>query len=221
MVLYNGLDERFFGIVDKQQFLLQNNEINSIKQSGILIFTSVANLVPYKDYFTIFKALEQLKNKGYQFYYLIIGEGPDRSAIENDIREKDLEKNVVLLGRRHDVKEILSISDVFIHSSRGEGCSNAIIEAMASALPVVATDTGGTNEIVQSDHGFLFDYGDHQTLVRCLTEIMEKPELLLKMGSISRERAMKFFSTERMVDEFNKIVQEVSGQKIDKPKDNI
>ena len=77
--MYNGLDDRFFEKIDKLGLLQQNPEINKLIENTAKLFISVANLVPYKDYFTVLKAFEQLKHLGYNFSYLIVGEGPDKN----------------------------------------------------------------------------------------------------------------------------------------------
>ena len=212
VVMYNGLDDGFFQTPDKTVFLEQNPDIVEIKKEGTLVLISVANLVPYKDYFTILKALQQINNSGIRFHYFIIGEGPDRSAIEKDITDKKLENNVHLLGRRNDIRELLFMGDIFIHSSLGEGCSNAIIEAMAAGLPVVATDTGGTSEIVKPSHGLLFEYGNSQQLTGHLQQLMENPESIVQMKINAREYAVTHFSMDRMMKDYESILENIMNK---------
>jgi glycosyltransferase involved in cell wall biosynthesis len=208
MVLYNGLDEAFFqqspGKPDETTF-------PEFKPAGNknLVFISVANLVPYKDYYTVLKALALLKTKGIKFQYLVAGEGPDREAVTLDIEKKGLKKEVVLLGRRKDINQLLSASDIFIHSSRGEGCSNAIIEAMAAGLPVIASDTGGTLEIVNEDFGLLFKYGDASHLLECIEYMVANPEKLAAMKVNAKNYAIKSFHIDTMMDNYLSILKNV------------
>lgn len=212
MVLYNGLDEKFFEPVDTVRYLQHNREIKKILDKDGMVFVSVANLVPYKDYLTVFKALEQLKNKGYQFNYLIIGEGPNRNVLQEDILSMGLRDNVYLLGCRTDVKELLCISALFIHSSLGEGCSNAILEAMAAGLPIVASATGGTPEIVDESYGRLFKYQDWQQLQEYLDWFFSNPQKMKEMGTKAREIARNRFSVARMINEYEKIVMQIASK---------
>ncbi len=212
-VIYNGLDDQFFSEVNKEEYLLQQPEIKKLIDKRVLVLISVANLIPYKDYFTVLKALAQLKNRGFSFIYLIIGEGPDKTAIENDIQKKSLESNVILTGRRQDVKELLSISDIFIHSSKGEGCSNAILEAMAAGLPVIASDTGGTSEIIHEDYGRLFEYKNQDQLLQHLIWLFNNPDKIKLMGSKARETAKQRFSVKRMLSDYAKIISEITSKK--------
>lgn len=208
-VLYNGLDQRFFekGTLKGLDKILPELTIE-IKDKALLLI-SVANLVPFKDYFTILEALDNLKKEGYHFYYLVIGEGPERIRIEQKIEGMNLGDRIFLLGRRENVREILSCCDLFIHSSLGEGCSNAILEAMASGLPIIASDTGGTAEIVNSTFGFLFEFGHSNELASHLKTLFDQPQRIDQMKMNAREYAESQFSMERMIKEYQKIVEEV------------
>ncbi len=154
-VLYNGIDKGFSAVSDISKKV--NGDI-ALSGHDMITFVSVANLVPYKDYITVLNSMMELKEHGYMFNYLIIGEGAERHNIESHLNRLGLENEVKLLGRQTDIKSILVKSDIFVHSSYGEGCSNAILEAMAVGLPVIASDTGGTSEIVDPEVGRLFSY---------------------------------------------------------------
>ena len=208
-VWYNGLDEAFLRQPDINKQLELKSELGLSGKEDKKILLSIANLVPYKDYLTILKGLISLKNSGVLFTYLIVGEGPDRSTIEHFIDDNTLKNEVILLGRRSDIKELLSISDIFIHSSLGEGCSNAIIEAMAAGKPVIATDTGGTPEIV-TDNGFLFKLGDADSFYLQIKKLIENDQLIEEMGKKSYEMARNKFSIERMIEEYQHIIANVS-----------
>jgi glycosyltransferase involved in cell wall biosynthesis len=212
LVLYNGLDEKFFEPLDTALYLKQQPDIHRILDKEGMVFVSVANLVPYKDYFTVLKALEQLQNNGYQFIYLIIGEGINRNAIGAEILLRGLDASVYLLGRRTDVKELLSISDLFIHSSLGEGCSNAILEAMAAGIPVVASATGGTPEIVDESYGRLFKYQHWEQLHDYLEWFLSNPQKMKEMGSKARETAQNRFTVTNMINEYEQIIKQIASK---------
>lgn len=209
-VLYNGLDEKFFEKVGKNKIKVKE-QTSKYRNGDVPIFISVANMVPYKDYSTILNALELLKINGERFLYYIIGDGPNRELIERQIEKKSLNEDVILLGKRVDVEDWLLKADLFIHSSRGEGCSNAILEAMAAGLPVVATNTGGTSEIVDESFGLLFDFGDHKGLYRNIMLLLSDPALLQEKGQKARQTAMNRFSIGRMLDDYKMIVEKVAN----------
>ncbi len=205
-VLYNGIDGKFFSQPDREPVLIR-------KEFGIaddtIILTSVANLVPYKDYNTVLKALSTVKSKGILFHYIAIGEGLERKSIEELIQNLNLTENVSLLGNRADIKEILYTSDIFIHSSLGEGCSNAILEAMAVGLPIIASNTGGTIEVVDETNGRLFEFQNVEQLASLIMEmICNKSEREL-MAESSKRRALAEFSTDRMIYNYYNIIERV------------
>lgn len=205
-VLYNGIDDSFFEpLSDCTHAVLDELKIG--KSTPVLI--SVANLVPYKDYETIIKALSRLDGEGIDFHYLVIGEGPQRSYIQSLITNYSLTGKITLLGRRHDIRQCLRASHLFIHSSRGEGCSNAILEAMACGLPVIATDTGGTGEVLSDDVGFLFPFRDSNRLYRLVKDMLEHPDQRSLLGKAAARNARSRFSTEKMISEYHHIIQSI------------
>ena len=208
-VLYNGIDDRFFKPSNiPPDFPL--DELNIKKDN--LVFISIANLVPYKDYKTIIESLAMVNQHFTDFHYLIVGEGPERRNIECLIKHHELQDKIAILGQRTDIKELLSISNVLIHSSRGEGCSNAILEAMSCGLPIIATDTGGTREITNNDFGYLFPFKDVNRLYSILETLIHKKSELGIMGNAARTYAKNNFSVQKMISEYQKIIVAVSNK---------
>ncbi len=173
-VIYNAIEaskEKESIINEKRDSFL--NKISKGKyESGFngVVFFSVANLLLIKDYPTVIEALSRLK---YDFKYFIAGEGPERGKIESLIVQKGLSNKVILLGRRTDISKILFCCDIFINSSKGEGCSNAILEALAHKKYVVASDVGGTPEILPKELGVLFPFQNVDSLVVSLHKAIE------------------------------------------------
>ena len=196
-IWYNGIDKKF---VRKENY----------GTNRVLQLVSVANLVPYKDYFTTLNALAGLKKHGYAFNYWIIGGGPMKQEVEAYIEKLGLRNEVKLLGKISNVNEYLVKADIFIHSSRGEGCSNAILEAMFTGLPIVASATGGTPEIVSPENGFLFEYKNEKQLFDKLKYLFDNPEKIEKMGRKSIEIGKSNFSTEKMKNTYFDIINKVS-----------
>jgi glycosyltransferase involved in cell wall biosynthesis len=208
-VLYNGIDEKFIqnpSLQERVQARMQM--IKGYKDQVILV--SVANLVPFKDYTTTLNALGKLKGKGYSFYYLIIGDGPMRSHVEEQIGRLGLNGDVGILGKISNVKDYLQLADIFIHSSKGEGCSNAILEAMAAGLPIIASDTGGTHEITGEKNGRLFVYQDEAQLIRALEELMSDPDKRTTMGKTSFENIQRNFTIPTMVSNYYNIISQIA-----------
>jgi glycosyltransferase involved in cell wall biosynthesis len=209
-VLYNGIENKFRQVLDRESMRKARWElIPGYRDRPGKIFISVANMVPFKDYATVFKAMKGLK-KCYPFYYLILGNGPYRKETEKQIAESELSGNVMLLGQRQDVGDYLCLSDYFIHSSRGEGISNAIVEAMVAGLPVVATRVGGVPETVFPGSSALFEYQDERQLLAILRTIDGR----FAGFDVKDEDYIKHldkFSKERMVAQFYQIVNHIQA----------
>ncbi|MDD4219273.1 MAG: glycosyltransferase [Sphaerochaetaceae bacterium] len=199
-VLYNGIDPKF----DKANWKQESKE----GSSKVLNLLSIANLVPVKDYFTVLEALKKIRDDGLKFQYSIVGEGPLRIEVEQRIKELGLSEVINLLGRVSDPETYLNQADIFIHSSKGEGCSNAILEAMYMALPVIASDTGGTSEIVGSN-AILFEYKNIQQLYEAIKKLLQDECLRKDMADESYKIANSRFSVSRMLSEYDKIVKQV------------
>jgi glycosyltransferase involved in cell wall biosynthesis len=207
-VLYNGIEDKFK--LKYSGYELENNRQKIIPGyvKGEKVYVSVANLVPYKDYFTVLNALAELKNR-HNFHYLILGDGPLRQEIKQEIKKYELEKNVHLIGRVNNVASYLRIGDLLIHSSRGEGISNAILEAMFCGLPIVATRVGGVPETAYPESSALFQYQNHEQLLDIL---LRTDDLFgdFDPGSIQYRTHLNVFSQSAMLSKFEKIVQKVS-----------
>lgn len=202
-VLYNGIDNKFNTY--KQSLAIDVAE--TIKQP--VRFISVANLVPYKDYFTILISLSNLKKQGHIFDYQIVGDGPMKEELLVFIKEHNLENEITILGRITDVAKHLSRADIFIHSSKGEGCSNAILEAMFAGLPVVASNTGGTPEIVSAENGLLFEYQNAEQLELQIKKLIDDPVLRQDMGRQSAKIAKEKFTEDAMIQNYYQILDRV------------
>jgi len=208
-VLYNGVDPRFIGKLSEAEKKKKRIILVGLDSETPLLI-SVANLVPYKDYFSILKALKVLKEKGLQFQYIILGDGPLRNEIKDTIRQYDLSENIILLGNVQNVHDFLKVADIFIHSSKGEGCSNAILEAMAAGLPILATDTGGTSEIVSEKNGFLFKYRNLLELIRLIKICLSDRDLCRRMGDESLLIIERRFAVAEMMKNYYKIIEELT-----------
>lgn len=200
-LLNNGIDRKFF--TSKEKIERKHIEV----ETRTLNLVSVGNLVPYKDYFTILMSLKKLKDEEYTFHYKIIGKGPMKEQIQQQINTLNLEQEVVLLGQRSDVDSVLEESDIFIHSSMGEGLSNAILEAMASGLPCLASQTGGTSELLSQEQMFAFQ--NHNQLYLLLKDFFDNRNKLYDVGLKMYNEAIEKYSIKRMATQYEKIIERI------------
>src|SRR3546814_3297773 len=125
--------------------------------------------------------------------FRIAGDGTEMEALRALIGELGLGANIELLGTRRDVPELMRESDLMVNSSLFEGLPTALIEAAMSALPVVATDVGGSGEIVAPDvNGLLVPPGDPKALARAILAILRSEDRYAAMSNASAERSRAF-----------------------------
>jgi glycosyltransferase involved in cell wall biosynthesis len=128
------------------------------------------------------------------FMSRIVGDGPERPALEAEIRAAGLLQRVELAGERRDVPQLLEDADVFVLSSRSEGAPLSILEAMAAGLPVVASAVGGVPEIVDDGTtGLLVPPGDAGALAAALERLLADPALRSRLGGAGWERVRERF----------------------------
>jgi len=161
-----------------------------------LILVNVANLKPVKGQTDLIRAAAILAEEGIRVEVHIVGAGPEALAL-TELGQK-LSVDLSLVGASNDVPKILRNSDIYVHSSTAEGMSNAIMEAMAVALPVVATDVGGASELLDGC-GVLVPPADPQAMAVALGRLARNPQGASDMGEAARVRALAEFSEAALV----------------------
>ena len=153
---------------------------------------AVGRLAAPKDPVTLVRALAAVH--GAPFSAQIVGDGPERPAVEREIRGAGLEHAVELTGERHDVLRLLVDADVFVLSSRSEGAPISILEAMAAGLPVVASNVGGVAEIVEDGTtGVLVPPGEPTALAAAIAPLLVDATLRVRLGDAGRTRVRERF----------------------------
>jgi glycosyltransferase involved in cell wall biosynthesis len=137
---------------------------------------------------------------------LIVGEGPLRQEVELQVHRLGLERRVTLLGMRQDVPEWLAGLDALVFCSEREGCSLAMLEAMAMGVPVVATQVGGTLEVIESEvSGLLVPPRQPQALADRIVELLNSPAKAAAIRTAARQRVEQHFSLRRMIEEHERL----------------
>ncbi|MDX2089247.1 MAG: glycosyltransferase family 4 protein [Kofleriaceae bacterium] len=179
---------------------------------GPLRLLATGRLIWKKGFDYLLAALARLARQGVEFEAEILGEGELHSSLRFSIEDLGLGHCVKLAGAvpSADVLARLRSADVFVLSSVEEGISNAVLEAMATGVPVVTTDAGGMNEAVTDGvEGFVVPVRDVAALADRIRRLALEPELRTRMGTAARARAEKDFSIERQIDVFEKIYHSV------------
>jgi glycosyltransferase involved in cell wall biosynthesis len=170
----------------------------------------VANFIGYKGHRGVLQAVAQVVKVHPSFRLVLIGDGVERAALTNLGHELAISDNVIFGGVRKDAARLLTAFDFTILGSSEEGFPNALMESMASAVPVVSTRVGGVPELVEDGvHGLLVPYGDLPAMAGAITWMIEHPQERRRMGEAARRRIAEHFSTERMVKSTQAVYEEL------------
>lgn len=160
----------------------------------------IGRLVRQKNPLLFVAAAAALRRRQPRVRFVLVGDGPLRPAVEAAVAAAGLRDCCELAGERSDVEALLAAADLFWLTSDWEGLPNVVIEAMASGLPVVATDVGGTAELIRAGvEGYVVQPGDREMLVERSAEILADPDVQARMRQAARARAEQF-GVGQMVD---------------------
>ena len=166
----------------------------------------VANLRPEKGQDTLLAAAPRILARYPDASFTFVGEGPRREALETLTRALGITERVRFLGESRDVAPILAEHDLFVLPSRSEAFPNALIEAMATALPVVATDVGGIPEVVRPGiNGRLVQPDDAGALADAVLALMDDPAAAAALGRAARADVVRHYTIDRMVERFEQL----------------
>jgi glycosyltransferase involved in cell wall biosynthesis len=151
---------------------------------------TVGRLTPQKGYKDLLAAFSRVARDFPHTRLLIVGQGRLHAELQRRIAELGLEQQVQMLGLRTDVPHLLAASDIYVNSSLWEGLSEAMLEAMAAGLPVVATAVGDAPWVVVDGAGCLAPPGQPERLAEALSELLADPERRHRFGAAARQYAL-------------------------------
>lgn len=167
----------------------------------LLVFAG--RLDPQKGLQTLIEVMRSPSMEALGAHLVILGEGPQRTALEATIRRDGLAARVLLRGLVDDVAPYLRAADIFVFPSVGEGMPNALLEAMASGLPCVASAIGGCRDVIANgETGLLVPPGDAPALQEVVVTLVQSSPMRARLGAAARKEAVARFSLERMVDQY-------------------
>lgn len=184
--------------VDTQRFRPAERTMRAQQQPLRLL--SVARLHVNKGHRFALRALHRLKVQGLSAFYTIVGDGPEKEAIAQEVLALGLKDCVELVGTRSEseVLELLQSSDALLLTSvgMGEAAPVAVMEAMSCGLPVVCSVIGGVRDMIDDGiDGFLVEQEDVEGIATCLAQLIEDPERAFRVGRAARDRAVKDFDS--------------------------
>jgi L-malate glycosyltransferase len=208
-VLYNGIDLAAFSNHAAERLDVRR-EIGI--GPGDFVLIQVARLDPLKDHATALRTMEGVVRRRPDARLVLVGEGPERPALEELVRQRGLAEHVRFLGLRRDIPRLLAAADLCLLTSVSEGIPLTLIEAMAAGLPVVATGVGGVGEVVaDGETGLLAPLGSELYLRDAVLRLAGDGDLRRQMSRRARARAAALFSEEQMLGSYRRLYQEMVG----------
>jgi L-malate glycosyltransferase len=206
-VIRNGVDSRLFTCGRSSR-----DEIRG--QLGVTpdetLVVQVARLNRLKDHPTAIKAMELVRLQDSAVRLAIVGDGEERTALEQMINSRSLGSAVSLLGLRTDISRLLSAADIFLLTSISEGIPLTLLEAMLSRLPSICTSVGGIPEvIIDGETGFLAGASDAYSVAARIAQLARSRETRRAFGEAGYRRAVTLFSAEQMLAEYRALYREL------------
>ena len=209
--IYNGVDsESFHPGAESLSDVLPHDFSPS---SGVIVGT-VGRLAEIKNQSFLVESFARLLTEQPRWRdslrLVLIGDGPERNAIEQLIRSLDLDGLVWMAGDRADIPALLRAMDIFVLPSLGEGISNTILEAMATGLPVIATDVGGNPELIEhGENGLLVAVNDQAALANGIALLAAQVETRRAMGTRGLEKVAENFDWTRTVNRYMELYDQL------------
>ena len=195
MTIRNGTDlERFGSVLRDEARAAEGLSVDEF------VVGTVGRLVPVKDQRTLIASVADLSARSVPVTGLIVGDGPLREQLASCAASSGVADKIRFLGHRADVERILPALDVYVQTSVSEGLPNTVLEAMASGVAVIATDVGGTDELVtHGKSGLLIPAGSSDVLSNALHELFNDAARRRDMGCHGRMTAASEFDLPKMI----------------------
>lgn len=202
--------------VDTERFS-PGRDLRFRKELGIgdeeFVVGAVGRLDPVKDHQGLIRSVQLLQQSGRPVRLIIAGDGPLRAEIDSQLRVAQLAPDAIMLGYRPDVERLYRLFDAFVLNSVAEGMSNTLLEAMASALPIVCTAVGGNVELITDKvHGLVVLPGDRQALTAALMHLIESPRARNSLAANARSFVLEHFSVGRMIEQYTHLYNSVANR---------
>ncbi len=208
--IYNGVDSLRFHPRSGKNF---KGAPPGFFTENAFVIGSVGRMASVKDYPGLVRAfLSLLEEPAAQerFRLLIVGEGRSRQECIEMLREAGAGALAWFPGERADIPELMSAMDLFVLPSLGEGISNTILEAMATGLPVVATNVGGNAELIKEGFtGILVPPGEPAAMAQAIMQYHKNPDLIIQHGIAARQQIEASFSMEAMTKGYLQVYDKV------------
>lgn len=208
-VIENGIDVSRYGPAADRTALRQQLGLDPARR----YVANIARFHPVKDQAMLLRAFREVAAARPDVDLLLVGDGPLRPDLEQLVKDLGIAPRVRFLGVRFDVPDILRAIDVFALTSVSEAASLTLLEAMASAVPVVVTDVGGNPEMVRHGvEGLLVPRGDAEATAIALLSLLKEPATAVTLGQAGRRRVEERYQLPQTIDTYLRLYQKLAGR---------
>lgn len=213
-VIRNGVDTDRFA-PDANARIDVRNELGLAPETPLVGI--VAALRTEKNHGMLIHAAAKLRGRHPDAHWIIVGDGPERGAIESKALELGIDDRIHLMGTRHDTPRLVAALDVFTLCSLNEASPVSILESLACEVPVVATDVGSISESIRpGETGYLIESQDTDAMVTRIDELLGDASLRETMGTAGRRLVRQIGSLQSMVDGYTELGIRLYDQRIRK-----
>ncbi len=209
VTIYNPID--FEELREKKEEPIEPEFLDEAAQYEGRLLVAVGRLTKQKDYDTMLTGFAKSRHKDTKLW--IIGEGAERSHIEELIKKLGISDRVRLLGYCANVYKYLKYGTIYILSSRYEGCPNSLIEAAASGLACISSDclTGPREVLLDGEGGLLYPVGDSSALASCMDQYLDNTKLMEEKLHIAQQNIDRF-TMEKTIEQYIKLLEQGSDE---------
>jgi glycosyltransferase involved in cell wall biosynthesis len=201
-LIYNGVDAGEFECTKPREDVRAALGLSP----QTIIFIIVANLIPYKGHLDLLQALGLAKARLPNDWRLLVA-GQDLgigAQLQATAKSLQIDRNVIFLGLRRDIPDLLKASDIGLLSSHEEGFSNALLEGMAAGLPMIVTDAGGNGEAVtDGETGLIVPSRDPLRMAEAMIALAGDPSMRERLGAAARRRIAERFTFDHCADSYD------------------
>jgi len=205
-VIYNGINPAKFAHIRTLYPTIGENS---------LILLHIGSFSPVKNHELLIEAFSRVEKQIPKIYLWLVGDGAERPKIEELVKDKQIIEKVRFLGIRDDIPNLLAQADIFVLCSNSEAFPVAILEAMASGLPVVATAVGGVPEaVINGKTGILVPPNNPEALADAIFQLSSNAALRQQMGMNARQRVAGLFDVKRITREYERLYIEELNRRL-------
>lgn len=186
-----------YNLIDDEKIISLSKERIDTAERDCIEFVSVGRFTSEKGYPRLVRILSELHEEGYVFHLTLVGDGPERNMIEQEISRLNMSEHITLVGKQVNPHKYTAKADVFICSSFSEGYSTACTEAAVLGIPIITTDVAGGQEIIEDCDCGILTQKDDDSLKAAIRTVLLSPQIIDEWKIIMASTCMKFKSEAR------------------------